>query len=228
MEVIAYAAGAGVLVVLWAASGLLSRRWTVFGYFIGSDGRPSTSKAQWFMWTAAVLFSYPVIYVARAQTGHYEPLQDIPTNVLVAVGLSAATMATAKAITYNQVATGRLAKTPGGGGLSALIQDDQGFPDLSKLQMMAWTVLAIAVYLAATVNEVHTFSMNSSNKSTGLPQIPDIGGALMALMGLGQGGYIAKKLTPPGAAIIPATVTPAGNGSSEKNVQTGQRPAGWP
>ena len=53
----------------------------------GADGRLSTSKAQWFLWTAAVAFGYVAVYTARAVNGNHAALGSVPHNVLITYGL---------------------------------------------------------------------------------------------------------------------------------------------
>lgn len=154
----------------------------------GADGRPSTSKLQWFLWTVVIIFSYTVIYSARAMKGHFEPITDIPANLLIAMGLSITTTTAAKGITVAYVARGRVVKTKASNRTDSprgsIFQDDEGFPDLSKTQMVAWTLIANSIYLITIVHQVRT----------DLPELPDIAPALMVLMGLGQGAYLGKKL----------------------------------
>jgi len=68
--------------------------------------------------------------------------------------------------------------------LKSLIGDDNGNPDLSKMQMIAWTLIAIVIYLILVIDEINS----------GRPRLPDIDASLMVLMGLGDGAYLGKKL----------------------------------
>lgn len=191
MELVAYVSGIVVLVVAWLLYRVLAGTWNPWKLVEGADGRPSTSKLQWFIWTVVVVFSYGAVYAARAWTGHFEVIREIPANVLTAMGLSVATMAAAKGITVSYVAGGQVAKTkvdpkvdPQAAGPGSLVKDDDGFPDLSKIQMLVWTLVAVGIYLIRLVIEIRTDL-----------QLPDIDPALMVLMGLGQGAYLGKKLT---------------------------------
>lgn len=188
MEFVAYTSGVVVLVVLWVLYRVLGRTWNPGKLIEGADGRPSTSKLQWFLWTVVVVFSYSAIYAARAWTGNFGVISDIPQNLLIAMGLSVTTMAAAKGITVSYVSSGQVTKkaiSPETASSGAIIQDDDQIPDLSKIQMMAWTLIAIGIYLIRLVQEINTVSP---------PQLPDIDTALMVLMGLGQGAYLGKKL----------------------------------
>jgi len=90
-------AGLGVFwVVLLIATG--EHPWALVK---GEDGRPSTSKFQMLVWIAAVVFGYLAIYEVRVSHGHYEGLADIPQNLLIAMGISAVTAISTKAIAVN-------------------------------------------------------------------------------------------------------------------------------
>lgn len=80
----------GVLVAV-VVSGF--KPWTIVE---GADGRPSTSKFQWTLRTAVILFSYSAIYFARAAMGSWEALPNIPANILIVLGFSTTTMVVAK------------------------------------------------------------------------------------------------------------------------------------
>jgi hypothetical protein len=183
-----YLSGIVVLAVFWILYGITGHKWNLWRLVEGADGRSSTSKLQWFLWTVVFIFSYIVIYTARIMKGHFEPIAEIPANVLIAIGFSITTTTAAKAITVSYVSRGRVVKTkvgPKDARWGSIFQDDEGFPDLSKTQMVAWTLIAILVYFIRLVNQV----------KSELPQLPDIDPALMVLMGLGQGAYLGKKLT---------------------------------
>jgi hypothetical protein len=163
----------------------------------GADFRPSTSKFQFLLWTAATVFSYVATYVARYPY-HPDPLlAEFPRNVLIAMGLSITTVVGAKGITVSYLSNGRIVKsTPQqmaaagqrrtSQGFAALVQDDDGVVDLTKVQMLAWTFIALFIYLRETKRLV--------GLPTGPTTLADIDGSLMVLMGLGQGAYLGKKL----------------------------------
>jgi hypothetical protein len=232
----ALAYGLGLLaVVLFLAVATLapkSRR-TTLGIIVGEDGRLSSSKFQFFLWTSVVIFSYVVLFVAGVHNTRHRtasscpaitkdelttryafpatlswcPIGDIPGNVLLAMGFSLITLATAKGVTSAYVNSGRIAKPPNPGkpSLADLVtQDGSGIPDLSKVQMLVWTLIASATYLYGVVSAVPTFA--------GAP-FPDISGTLMVLMGLGQGAYLGTKLATSQTAKI-SNLNPARGVSS--------------
>jgi len=206
----------------------------------GQDGRLSTSKAQWAAWTALVAGSYAAIYVARQLKGLSAPIETIPGNLLLVLGFSSATMATAKGITTTYVAGGRVIKGPtpsvmAPSGVTAtrvaggLLTDDVGVVDLSKIQLLTWTAIAIGVYGFTAVRQisfvlshgVSPMGPTGCGVSSGVTYLctsnagmPSIDGALMVLMGLSQGGYLGKKLVTFNdtqvtlSTLVPASQTP--------------------
>ena len=181
-----YLTGFGALLVLWIIYGIASS-WSIMKLFEGADGRPSTSKFQFWLWTTVVIFAYVALYAVKVKAGHFEPITHIPQNVLIAMGMSVATATAAKGITASYVSSGRLTKTAvasGSAGLGAIFQDDTGFPELAKVQMIAWTLIAVATYLIL---------LGARIRSGDFARLPDIDTSLMVLMGLGQVGYLGKK-----------------------------------
>ena len=184
---IPYAVGVAAVLLLWLIYYVASGGNTA-NLYEGTDGRPSSSKFQFFLWTAVVVFAYTAIYAVKVSAHNFEAINDFPRNVLVAMGMSVISAAAAKGITVSYIQSGRVAKSSvasGTGNFGAIFQDDAGFPDLSKVQMLAWTFIAIATYLIAVASKIHQRDYS---------KLPDIDGALMVLMGLGHGAYLGKKL----------------------------------
>ncbi len=153
--------------------------------FEGQDGLSSTSKFQWLLWLVIILFAYVALWVLRAKGGDYSALPEAPANVLTVLGFSTVTAAAAKGIASAQAAR------PGGrpapaAGTSGLIQDDTGVPELAKIQMIAFTLVAIGIYVATLSHQIASTPV--------ITKLPDIDKTLMVLMGLSQGGYLGKKL----------------------------------
>jgi hypothetical protein len=201
MTLIPYLAGIAALLLAWVLYGLLAGTWNIWKLVTGTDGRASTSKLQWFLWTVVVVFAYVAIWTAGALDGNLVPITEIPQNLLIAMGLSVTTMAAAKGITVSYVNSGRVIKTsadPGekkDTGLGPVVSSDERVPDLSKIQMMIWTLVAIVIYLFPVVDQIGSGHA-----------LPDIDPTLMVLMGLGQGAYLGKKLV--------TTITPRLTGLS--------------
>lgn len=169
--------------LLWLMIGIATS-FSMIKLVCGVDGRPSTSKCQFLMWTAAMIFCYLVVYSYHIHRNHFSPIEGWSPNVLLSMGISAATAVAAKAIVSNNVSNGSLVKSnPNGKG--GIFEDDDGSPDLAKVQLMIWTIIAIGVYLVSVYHNL------SAEKRV----LPDIDKNLMVLMGLGHSAYLGKKLT---------------------------------
>ncbi|MDQ4024875.1 MAG: hypothetical protein M3217_05210 [Actinomycetota bacterium] len=217
---IPYVAGIAVVVLGWIIVGAVSKDWNPFHLARGEDGKTSTSKLQFVLWTAVVAFSYVVMMAGRIRAGDVEVIDEIPQNVLLAMGLSVATLAGAKGITVSYLTTGRIVKPPAGEDTSGAVRDDSGDVDLVKVQMLLWTVIAIAAYL------INMFDLVADKD---FDQLPDIDAALMVLMGLGQGAYLGNKIvttnTPRLTSLAPSAAAPGDTvtlaGMSIGRTQTG-------
>src|SRR5450759_4910177 len=145
----AYASSVIFLLLLWCVYRVVGKTWKCGRLYEGADGRPSSSKFQFFLWTIVVLFAYVSIFAARYGTPQQQAVNQIPRNVLIAMGLSVTTLVAAKGITSSYVSSGQLQK-PANQGKGGLFTDDDGYSDLSKIQMLAWTLVALAVYVLGT------------------------------------------------------------------------------
>jgi hypothetical protein len=185
-------------IVLYLATG--KHPWSLT---MGEDKRPSTSKFQMLVWTGAVVFAYLAIYQIRFSQHHPEGLPAIPQNLLIAMGISAATTVSAKAIAVSndkaaktKVAAALLAGLPlppPKSSLSGIFEDDDGSPDLGKVQVVLWTLIAVGVFLSGVFVEMYSPNTCVVGKECATT-IPDIGQTLMVLMGLGHAAYIGNKI----------------------------------
>lgn len=188
---IAVLVGVGVLALMWGLVAVSNREvgLRVWKLAEGADGKPSTSKFQWLIWLAVVLFAYSVLWVVRARTGNYGAITDVPANLLAVLGFSTVTATAAKGITIGYKQSGRIVKSDGGessSGEGGILTDDTGFPELAKIQMMAFTFIAVGVFLITLLHQIHTNPAQTN--------LPNIDSSLLVLMGVSQGGYLGKKL----------------------------------
>lgn len=183
--------GVAFIVVLYGVTALITRHWRLKYLFNGFDGFGSTSKLQWLLWLIVILFGYVALWVLRAWQGDYAALSDIPVNILTVLGFSTATAAAAKGITAAYVQTGKVTKTgvpanPTPATTGGIFQDDSGGPELAKIQMMAFTIIAIGIFLATVIHQIAIGDIKDG--------LPNIDSSLLVLMGISQGGYLGKKL----------------------------------
>jgi hypothetical protein len=203
-----YIIGFAVLLLLWLFYRISAGDWNILETTRGADNRWSTSKCQFFLWTVVALFSYASLYAARIGAGVLTTNDfNIPTNLLLAMGLSVTTAVAAKGITVSQLSDQTATKEhidAKDAQTGDLIKDDGGAIDLTKVQMLGWTIVALGAYIASVAYAVQHIQPTT--------KLPDIDTALMVLMGLGQGAYLAKKLittsTPTISKIDPAKVRP--------------------
>ena len=73
-----------------------------------------------------------------------------------------------------------------GEGISPIFKSDDGRLDLAKIQLLAWTALALTVFLGQVLEQLRAPQVTSS--------LPDIDPTLMVLTGLGSATYVGRKL----------------------------------
>lgn len=192
---LAIAIGIGVLLLLYVVIALISGHWRLKELVNGFDGFASTSKLQWFLWLIVILFGYAAIWSERALQGNYQALSDIPVSLLTVLGFSTGTAAAAKGITSGFVQAGKMTK-PGapagepGKNTGGIFQDDGGAPELAKIQMIGFTIVAVGIFVATVVHQIFSAKTNANLTAA----LPDIDASLLVLMGISQGGYLGKKL----------------------------------
>ena len=177
-----------MVVALWLAPACLSSSFNLAILFRGEDGRPSSSKLQFMLWIMASIFSYVSLFAAVSWAKGGAPQIVISGELVAALGLSVSALVAAKAITVAQVAHGKTSKPPHrSASLSSLVNDDAGNLDLTKVQMLGWTVIAITtsmIRLAATIRRLPDADL----------EIPAPDEGLVALCAVGYAAYLGKKL----------------------------------
>jgi hypothetical protein len=214
-----------LLGALWIVYLIVNRSWRFWRLAVGVDGRYSSSRFHGLSWTLVVLFGYSAMYFARVHAGSTTALQAIPPNVLTALGLSLGTTAAAAGITSGRIARKQEVRTTARESelsFSALVQDDEGHPDLAKAQLMVWTIVALGVYLVATADAV-TRTLATTDAAL-LPGLPDIDTTLLVLSGIGQGTYLATKVVnaPTGIPTTTSSSVSAGAASPATAAQVGR------
>lgn len=188
---IAVGIAAAFLAFLYVVVSLLARNWSPLNLARGTDGPLSTSKFQWLLWLVAVLFVYIALLVIRFKQNNYSAINNIPVNVLIVLGFSTATVVAAKGITVAQLQNSQVDKSQAAGGL---FLGDQNYPDIAKTQMLAFTFVAIGIFIATFVHQL--------NVNPPVTTLPNIDASLLVLMGISQGGYVGKKLVTTATAVL--------------------------
>ena len=195
--------GLALLALLYAVRTVTSGKLDLRKLVEGADGRASTSKFQWLLWIVVFVFAYAVLWALRAKQGNYAAISQVPTNLLTVLGLSTGTAAAAKGITSGYIKTGHVAKHPVADGASrgGILQDDSGVPELAKIQVMGFTLIAIGIFLATLIHQIVSNPVITS--------LPNLDSSLLVLIGISQGGYLAMKLATFGAPTLYSAVPPA-------------------
>src|SRR5207244_7084580 len=122
-------------------------------------------------------------------SGIDKPVNEIPENLLGILGFSVGTSLGAKAITTSYVNEGVTRKPPksnaSGAGVSRpardLLADDSGIPELAKIQMFLFTLVAVIFFLILVGDRLDS---GDKNKMV----LPDVDQSLLILMGISSGG----------------------------------------
>lgn len=154
----------------------------------------SLSKYQFYMWSAAAIFSYSYYALSRLYIQH-QLLPDIPGNLPAIVAIGAGT-----AIGSQVVTTIRGPK--GGGQEFPTIGDfvtSGGVAAPDRIQMFVWTTLGAMGFCIATLHWA----------PWQIIQLPDMGQGWMYMMGLSSIGYLGGKLARlPGPVLNEISITP--------------------
>jgi IPT/TIG domain len=182
----------------------------------GDDGKLSLSKSQTLFWTYIVLYAFAAIYARDAQlcavpggcpasaaaantagtpsdigTNALIPV-GFPNSVLLLLGFSVTSLVAAAGITRSQLAAGQISKHTRRAGeqqdLSPrwLILGDNEQVDLTRFQVVLWTLAAAGAFISDT----HMLLARPDF----IQSLPDVGMALVLLMGVGQAAYVGGKL----------------------------------
>jgi hypothetical protein len=154
----------------------------------GSDGSPfSLSQSQLAFWTLLVSFS--IIYV-WAVTEEF-PVITYPTLGLL--GISVATTAGAKMVTYSKKAPGTYKDSH---GFLIDILSDETSVNIHRFQMVLWTLILGVIFVVKVIDQL---------------KIPEFSEDLLILMGLSSGTYVLLKNSESTGTPEPTNATPKNN-----------------
>ena len=103
-QVMSVMTGVAGLAVMWVVL-LIATKKHPWALVVGEDGRPSTSKFQMLLWTAAIVFAFLAIFQIRYSAGYIDELPGLPTNLLLVMGISVVTSVSAKSIAVKNAAS---------------------------------------------------------------------------------------------------------------------------
>lgn len=196
------------LLVAWAGERLSA-------LVIGVDNRYSNSKVQMTLWFFVVIVGYVALMVVRFNISGGQLLTGpgVPNNLLLLSGLSALTFAGAQAVTNGKIDSEaeRIASSaPANAPVTQeqahqqasdklkppaktarlfhdLLTDNSDKVDFGDFQSIFITIIAIISYLLQLSSYLGSTAALRGNV------LPDVDSTIVALFGVGQGAYLAKK-----------------------------------
>ncbi|MGD9789005.1 MAG: hypothetical protein AB7Q00_08045 [Phycisphaerales bacterium] len=158
----------------------------------GEDGKPSTSKLQFFLWTTAFAYSVGAFLALKWGPLAVTINPALPTSLYAAMGM-ATTLIGAKGITIHNMKSGLLSTKGGPSSTKCasplyFLTDDNEQVQLTKVQLLFWTLVAITAYLRAVLSIVAAAEPGTT------VHLPDIDPMLVSLVGIGQATYLGRKL----------------------------------
>lgn len=149
----------------------------------GADGRWSTSKTAFFLWTYALWFAFVSMLIHVREVPGSDELDQ---EYLLVLGIPAGAAIIAKGVVQSKVDRGDLTKATQAdemdpvAGTGQLFSDDQGRADLLDFQYFGFNLLLLGFFLTKFLDDA----------DAGLPDLPD---SLLALTSVGAASYVAKK-----------------------------------
>lgn len=153
------------------------------------EGYYSLTKFQFLSWTVVFLFSLLWVYLVRMQGGVLTPIQALPTNTLVLMGINTGSALSSSAI------RGWPGKEEGRKDFwGILYSEDHHRPDLTRVQFFVWTVASIVIYVFILLGLMFgPYLFNFPPVSLQTLSIPDVDPSLVTLMGLSHTAYVGAK-----------------------------------
>jgi hypothetical protein len=169
----------------------------------------SLTKVQFGLWT--VIISSVYIYLSLCKGDCAETA--INKTALVLMGIFAGTAVASSIIDKNEMSDNRPRhqNTPSQGFFIDILSDDNGI-SMHRFQNVAWTIIAITVYLYKV-----------SQVTTGC-QLPELSDTLLALTGISNATYLVLKSKENDPPVQEAQQAKSTNGSTTKNIPVNSIP----
>jgi hypothetical protein len=142
----------------------------------GLDKNWSVSNVQLILWTGVILGSYFALALAKG-----EPLDNLPYNTLILIGIASGTTPFAALIRHGQQP--QLAAPPDSPAGFLASEKNPEQTSVAKMQMFAWNIIAMILFIIGV----------SSNMSNCILELPDLGQLLTYIVGISNGIYLANK-----------------------------------
>jgi len=146
---------------------------------------PSLAKFQLLIWTIIIAFGFFGIYLTRIFGGILIPPPTLSSNLLALMGMTVfvVPVLNKKASDYKY---GSL-KASSQMGVGTMLKEN-GNIELTRVQMFAWTLISVFIFLTVLYSTVITKMDDVQNLT-----LPDIDSNLVVLMGISQGAYLGAK-----------------------------------
>lgn len=194
-----------VVFVFWAIRMLLAPAFSFADFLVGDSGKYSLSRLQAAVWAVVIIAYQVAVMITLALLGKFSDFNLVFSEETIwLLGLSYGSYITVKGISTAATTKSETARVvlPSQRRWSDLITSDEG-PDLSRFQMLIWTIIAGWVFL----NDVETYLTNIKTSTDLKPyfssfgsgengRLPTVDMSFLVLMGLSQGAYIGRELVP--------------------------------
>lgn len=163
----------GIMILIVVLIYFFSKKFQIFRS--KSDERPAYSLAQIQLafWTILVSFSYVYLWVVNGE------MPDIPSSILILMGISVGTKGIAGYIDYNNYLKDPARKGKDRVGVfKDILSDENGTINIQRGQMVIWTAVLGFIY-------IQTFVVNL--------YIRDFDTNILTLMGISSGAYALLK-----------------------------------
>jgi len=191
---ISWVVSAVVLIAAAVWIGKVARN-KAFGIFVDDRGRFSLSQFQVVLWTIVVLSLIMGTFFARWLSGVNNPLSfTIPNEILIVMGISIGSTATAGAIKASKDLKPVTIKGKDNPKFSQIFLTEEGSGtsdtiDVTKFQNFWLTLIVIIAYILTVITAIAKTGVSGTDFA-----LPSIGGTMLALLGISHAGYIAGKL----------------------------------
>jgi len=180
------------LVVAAAVAGKRSAQRNVLGILIDDRGRFSLSQFQMVLWTIIVLSLLIGVFIARVSVPGNPLNIDIPDELLIVMGISIGSAASATAIKAGKDMDSVSIIGRGKPKFSQVFLEEEGKTEavsVTKFQNFWLTLILVAAYVVTAARAVHAASV-----ATDPFPLPGFNDTFLILLGASHAGYLAGKL----------------------------------